>query len=161
VREDRQPAESRADARTGNNNGWDNIQGSASCAADRPLAPGGDTRLGPVLYCIGASARAARAHERHFDGSAIGTTQKASQTARTEAERAIVQRGHAPLFDRKLTLDENLQSGRAVRQPVIRRSELRFAPRGEQAPDVNGSVSIGLTPDAPDFVVGVRFPYTF
>ncbi len=26
---------------------------------------------------------------------------------------------------------------------------------------VNGSVSIGLTPDAPNFVVGVRFPYTF
>lgn len=26
---------------------------------------------------------------------------------------------------------------------------------------INGSVSIGLTPDAPNFVVGVRFPYTF
>jgi hypothetical protein len=39
------------------------------------------------------------------DGSAIGTTQKASQPARTEAESAVVQREHAPLFDRKLTLD--------------------------------------------------------
>ncbi|MGF6922032.1 hypothetical protein [Paraburkholderia sp. 40] len=26
---------------------------------------------------------------------------------------------------------------------------------------INGSVSIGLTPDAPNFVVGMRFPYTF
>jgi hypothetical protein len=26
---------------------------------------------------------------------------------------------------------------------------------------INGSVSVGLTPDAPNFVVGVRFPYTF
>jgi hypothetical protein len=26
---------------------------------------------------------------------------------------------------------------------------------------INGSVSLGLTPDAPNFVVGVRFPYTF
>ncbi len=38
-------------------------------------------------------------------GSAIGTTQKAAQPARTEAENAVVQREHAPLFDRKLTLD--------------------------------------------------------
>nr|WP_260858760.1 hypothetical protein [Paraburkholderia sp. BCC1885] len=26
---------------------------------------------------------------------------------------------------------------------------------------INGSVSVGLTPDTPNFVVGVRFPYTF
>ncbi|MGF6755357.1 hypothetical protein [Paraburkholderia sp. GAS42] len=26
---------------------------------------------------------------------------------------------------------------------------------------INGAVSVGLTPDAPNFVVGVRFPYTF
>jgi hypothetical protein len=26
---------------------------------------------------------------------------------------------------------------------------------------INGAVSIGMTPDAPNFVVGVRFPYTF
>ncbi|WP_116136410.1 hypothetical protein [Trinickia diaoshuihuensis] len=38
-------------------------------------------------------------------GSAIGTTQKAAQPSRTEAENAVVQREHAPLFDRKLTLD--------------------------------------------------------
>jgi hypothetical protein len=39
------------------------------------------------------------------DGGAIGTTQKAAQPIRTEAENAVVQREHAPLFDRKLTLD--------------------------------------------------------
>ncbi|RKP52007.1 hypothetical protein [Trinickia fusca] len=39
------------------------------------------------------------------DGTAVGTTQKAAQPARTEAESAVVQREHAPLFDRKLTLD--------------------------------------------------------
>jgi hypothetical protein len=39
------------------------------------------------------------------EGSAIGTTQKAAQPVRTEAENAVVQREHAPLFDRKLTLD--------------------------------------------------------
>ncbi len=36
---------------------------------------------------------------------AIGTSQKATQPARTEAENAVVQREHAPLFDRRLTLD--------------------------------------------------------
>ncbi len=41
-------------------------------------------------------------------GSAIGTTQKAAQPVRTEAENAVVQREHAPLFDRKLTLDWGL-----------------------------------------------------
>jgi hypothetical protein len=39
------------------------------------------------------------------EGGAIGTTQKAAQPVRTEAENAVVQREHAPLFDRKLTLD--------------------------------------------------------
>lgn len=38
-------------------------------------------------------------------GGAIGTTQKAAQPVRTEAENAVVQREHAPLFNRKLTLD--------------------------------------------------------
>jgi len=41
-------------------------------------------------------------------GAAIGTTQKAAQPVRTEAENAVVQREHAPLFDRKLTLDWGL-----------------------------------------------------
>jgi hypothetical protein len=26
---------------------------------------------------------------------------------------------------------------------------------------INGSVSIGMTPDAPNYVIGMRFPYTF
>ncbi len=38
------------------------------------------------------------------DGT-IGTTQKAEQPQRTDAENAIVQREHAPLFDHKLTMD--------------------------------------------------------
>lgn len=36
---------------------------------------------------------------------AIGQTQKAAEPARTQAEEAVVQREHAPLFDHKLTLD--------------------------------------------------------
>jgi hypothetical protein len=40
------------------------------------------------------------------DGSgAIGQTQKAAEPVRTQAEEAVVQREHAPLFDHKLTLD--------------------------------------------------------
>ncbi|WP_144137816.1 hypothetical protein [Paraburkholderia sp. BCC1884] len=40
------------------------------------------------------------------DGSgAIGQTQKASEPVRTQAEEAVVQREHAPLFDHKLTMD--------------------------------------------------------
>jgi hypothetical protein len=37
--------------------------------------------------------------------TAIGETQKAAEPVRTQAEEAVVQREHAPLFDRKLTLD--------------------------------------------------------
>ncbi|OMG70218.1 hypothetical protein [Burkholderia ubonensis] len=36
---------------------------------------------------------------------AIGTTQKAAEPTRTAAEEAVAQREHAPLFDRKLTID--------------------------------------------------------
>jgi hypothetical protein len=35
----------------------------------------------------------------------IGTTRKAAEPSRTAAEEAVVQREHAPLFDRKLTID--------------------------------------------------------
>ena len=38
------------------------------------------------------------------DGT-IGTTQKAAEPQRTEAENAVVQREHAPLFDHQLTMD--------------------------------------------------------
>ena len=54
--------------------------------------------MAPTRTAAGASAQ----------GSAIGTTQKAAQPVRTEAENAVVQREHAPLFDRKLTLDWGL-----------------------------------------------------
>jgi hypothetical protein len=36
---------------------------------------------------------------------AVGQTQKAAEPVRTQAEEAVVQREHAPLFDHKLTLD--------------------------------------------------------
>jgi hypothetical protein len=37
--------------------------------------------------------------------TAVGETQKAAEPIRTQAEEAVVQREHAPLFDRRLTLD--------------------------------------------------------
>ena len=39
------------------------------------------------------------------DGTTVGQTQKAAEPVRTQAEEAVVQREHAPLFDHKLTLD--------------------------------------------------------
>ncbi|WP_233831507.1 hypothetical protein [Paraburkholderia sp. ZP32-5] len=40
------------------------------------------------------------------DGSgAVGQTQRAAEPVRTQAEQAVVQREHAPLFDHKLTMD--------------------------------------------------------
>ncbi|ADG16251.1 conserved hypothetical protein [Paraburkholderia atlantica] len=40
------------------------------------------------------------------DGSgAVGQTQRANEPVRTQAEQAVVQREHAPLFDHKLTMD--------------------------------------------------------
>ncbi|WP_434019578.1 hypothetical protein [Paraburkholderia bonniea] len=42
------------------------------------------------------------------DNGTIGQTQKASEPVRTQAEEAVVQREHAPLFDHKLTLDWGL-----------------------------------------------------
>ncbi|WP_206952986.1 hypothetical protein [Trinickia acidisoli] len=53
----------------------------------------------------GSASGAAATGTQGADGSAIGTTQKAAQPTRTEAENAVVEREHAPLFDRKLTLD--------------------------------------------------------
>jgi hypothetical protein len=43
------------------------------------------------------------------DGSgAVGQTQRAAEPVRTQAEQAVVQREHAPLFDHKLTMDFGL-----------------------------------------------------
>ena len=65
---------------------------------------GGSTATGvPTSSSLPAPADGATAGGA--DGAAIGTTQKAAQPIRTEAENAVVQREHAPLFDRKLTLD--------------------------------------------------------
>ena len=67
-------------------------------------ASGASTGTGTALpSTLSQSAGAPAASDS--EGGAIGTTQKAAQPARTEAENAVVQREHAPLFDRKLTLD--------------------------------------------------------
>ncbi|QCP50527.1 hypothetical protein FAZ95_16015 [Trinickia violacea] len=55
----------------------------------------------PVPQSAGASGSSPGAAG---DGT-IGTTQKAAEPQRTEAENAVVQREHAPLFDHKLTMD--------------------------------------------------------
>jgi hypothetical protein len=81
-----------------------------------PGAPGptsgGQTATGvpanpPVPEAAGAASApgASGAPGTGAEGSAIGTTQKAAQPVRTEAENAVVQREHAPLFNRKLTFD--------------------------------------------------------
>ena len=69
--------------------------GSAGDASTDAGAPPPSTVSGPAGATAGADS----------GGGAIGTTQKAAQPPRTEAENAVVQREHAPLFDRKLTLD--------------------------------------------------------
>jgi hypothetical protein len=71
-----------------------------------PGAPGpsgaGQTATGvPAAASPSGASGASGAAEQN----AIGTTQKAAQPVRTEAENAVVQREHAPLFNRKLTLD--------------------------------------------------------
>ncbi|WP_439654791.1 hypothetical protein [Trinickia terrae] len=79
----------------------------AQIAQVAPGAPGpsGGTstatgvQANPPVPQSGGSAAAAPS-----DGT-IGTTQKAAEPQRTEAENAVVQREHAPLFDHKLTVD--------------------------------------------------------
>jgi hypothetical protein len=71
-----------------------------------PGAPGpsgaGQTATGvPAAASPSGASGASGAAEQN----AIGTTQKAAQPVRTEAGNAVVQREHAPLFNRKLTLD--------------------------------------------------------
>jgi hypothetical protein len=70
-----------------------------------PLPPLAQLDPGSSEPASGAGGPAAGAVAGSADAGAIGTTQKAAQPVRTEAENAVVQREHAPLFDRKLTLD--------------------------------------------------------
>ena len=68
-----------------------------------PGAPG-PSGAGQTATGVPATASAPEAGGAS-EPNAIGTTQKAAQPVRTEAENAVVQREHAPLFNRKLTLD--------------------------------------------------------
>ena len=70
------------------------------------IVPGAAGPTGGSQTATGVPARPP-AHESAagVENGTIGTTQQATQPVRTEAENAVVQREHAPLFDRKLTLD--------------------------------------------------------
>ncbi|WP_133647917.1 hypothetical protein [Paraburkholderia flava] len=68
--------------------------GTATGVPVNPPAPGGPSEASP-----GTSGPASMP-----DGT-IGQTQKAAEPVRTQAEEAVVQREHAPLFDHKLTFD--------------------------------------------------------
>ncbi|MFM0201388.1 hypothetical protein PQR53_16125 [Paraburkholderia fungorum] len=75
-------------------------------------APGGNTGtatgvpVNPPPPESGNASNTAGGLPAATDGSgAIGQTQKAAEPVRTQAEEAVVQREHAPLFDHKLTLD--------------------------------------------------------
>lgn len=69
-----------------------------------PGAPGPKS-AGETATGVPATPRVPDTGTSGNDGTAVGATQKAAQPARTEAESAVVQREHAPLFNRKLTLD--------------------------------------------------------
>lgn len=75
-------------------------------------APGGNTGtatgvpVNPPPPESGNASNTAGGLPAATDGSgAIGQTQKAAEPVRTQAEEAVVQREHAPLFDHKLTMD--------------------------------------------------------
>ncbi|ASL45021.1 hypothetical protein bAD24_I16205 [Burkholderia sp. AD24] len=71
-------------------------------------APGGNTgtATGVPVNPPAPEGNSAGGLPAATDGSgAIGTTQKANEPVRTQAEEAVVQREHAPLFDHKLTMD--------------------------------------------------------
>jgi hypothetical protein len=61
--------------------------------------------------------------------------------AHQSGKRRRAEREHGPLFERKLTLDWGIH---------LANKHLT----------IGGAVSIGLTPNAPNSVVGMRFPYT-
>lgn len=71
-------------------------------------APGGNTgtATGVPVYPPPPEGGNAGGLPSATDGSgAVGQTQKAAEPVRTQAEEAVVQREHAPLFDHKLTMD--------------------------------------------------------
>ncbi|WP_238268517.1 hypothetical protein [Paraburkholderia terrae] len=78
-----------------------NATGTATGVPVNPPAPEGSTAAGSP----GTSNPNAQASGPGMPEGAIGQTQKAAEPVRTQAEEAVVQREHAPLFDHKLTLD--------------------------------------------------------
>jgi len=78
-----------------------NATGTATGVPVNPPAPDGSTAAGST----GTSNPNAQASGPGMPDGAVGQTQKAAEPVRTQAEEAVVQREHAPLFDHKLTLD--------------------------------------------------------
>jgi hypothetical protein len=75
--------------------------GNATGVPINPPAPEGSTAAGSP----GTTNPNAQASGPGMPEGAVGQTQKAAEPVRTQAEEAVVQREHAPLFDHKLTLD--------------------------------------------------------
>jgi hypothetical protein len=78
-----------------------NATGTATGVPVNPPAPEGTSAGGSP----GTSHPNAQASGPGLPEGAVGQTQKAAEPVRTQAEEAVVQREHAPLFDHKLTLD--------------------------------------------------------
>ncbi len=78
-----------------------NATGTATGVPVNPPAPDSSTATGST----GTGNPNAQASGPGMPEGAVGQTQKAAEPVRTQAEEAVVQREHAPLFDHKLTLD--------------------------------------------------------
>jgi hypothetical protein len=88
-------------------------QGDAVSPALAQITPGAPAPGGGGQTATGVPARppapaSAAGTVESGESGAVGTSQKAAQPARTEAEEAVAQREHAPLFDRRLTFDWGL-----------------------------------------------------
>ncbi|MFX1761550.1 hypothetical protein PWP93_02920 [Paraburkholderia sp. A1RI-2L] len=86
------------------------LTGTATGVPVNPPSPDS----GPVTGATGSSAASGpqqgapvgvNAGDNTGANPTVGQTQKSAAPTRTEAEQAVVQREHAPLFDHKLTLD--------------------------------------------------------
>ncbi len=95
------------------NGSGDNGSGAATVAQYTPVTPsagqGTETAAGvPVTppASAGNSVGAVGSTSKLNEGaSTVGNVNKSAEPARTDAENAVVQREHAPLFDHKLTID--------------------------------------------------------
>ncbi|ACC69973.1 hypothetical protein Bphy_0784 [Paraburkholderia phymatum STM815] len=184
--------------------------GSAAGVPVNPPAPEDTTATGSP----GTSNPNAQASGAGMPEGAVGQTQKAAEPVRTQAEEAVVQREHAPLFDHKLTLDwgisdsyydrrqlqlsgflaldaiflGNINLGQTKSHQIMADLDTRYGLTDRMSFDVGvpyvyrhspfivggaggaantlsdasaNSSAIGMTPDGPNYVTGLRFPYTF